>query len=249
MAKYSKGAKKGVESAMKRMEKGTLRSGGSGKKVTNPKQAIAIGLSEAKKKGAKVPPPPKKKAAAKKTATKKAASKKPAERSSPRAKKAAPKKAAVKKSAAKKPLIKKKAAAKKAPVKKAAAKKPVAKKAPQKKAAVKKPVERSSLRAKKTSSKPVKPEVLPKKEDLPPKSELSEEMHEEAVHEEKETQSMMGTAHGAEIMEKKEDPIMAFDMHMAQKATSKGDRSNKLRLSSTGQRPMRPSGKKPLWRK
>jgi len=55
MAKYSKGAQKDVESAMNRMEKGTLRSGKSGKKVTNPKQAIAIGLSEAKAKGATVP--------------------------------------------------------------------------------------------------------------------------------------------------------------------------------------------------
>jgi hypothetical protein len=50
-------------------------------------------------------------------------------------------------------------------------------------------------------------------------------------------------------MEKKEDPIMAFDMHVAQKAMSKGHAGNKLRISSTGQRPMRPSGKKPLWRK
>ena len=49
---------------MERMEKGSLRSGKSGKKVSNPKQAIAIGLSEAREKGAKVPPPPKKKSAA-----------------------------------------------------------------------------------------------------------------------------------------------------------------------------------------
>jgi hypothetical protein len=42
------------------MEQGKLRSG-SGQKVTNPKQAIAIGLSEARKKGAKMPPPPAKK--------------------------------------------------------------------------------------------------------------------------------------------------------------------------------------------
>ena len=55
MAKYSKGAEKSVESAMRRKKKGTLRSGGSGKKVTSRKQAIAIGLSEARKKGAKVP--------------------------------------------------------------------------------------------------------------------------------------------------------------------------------------------------
>jgi hypothetical protein len=45
---------------MREMKKGTLKSGRSGKKVTNPKQAIAIGLSEARKAGKKVPPPPKK---------------------------------------------------------------------------------------------------------------------------------------------------------------------------------------------
>ena len=55
MARYSKGAAKTVESAMRRRKKGTLRSGRSGKKVTSRKQAIAIGLSEARKKGAKVP--------------------------------------------------------------------------------------------------------------------------------------------------------------------------------------------------
>lgn len=55
MAKYSKGAQKSVRSAMKRKKKRTLRSGRSGKKVTSRKQAIAIGLSEARKKGAKVP--------------------------------------------------------------------------------------------------------------------------------------------------------------------------------------------------
>ncbi len=53
--KYGKAASKRVESAMKRKNKGTLRSGRSGKKVTSRKQAIAIGLSEARKKGAKVP--------------------------------------------------------------------------------------------------------------------------------------------------------------------------------------------------
>lgn len=54
MAKYSKGAQKSVERAMSKKKKGTLRSG-SGKKVTSNKQAVAIGLSEARKKGAKVP--------------------------------------------------------------------------------------------------------------------------------------------------------------------------------------------------
>jgi uncharacterized protein DUF6496 len=55
--KYGKGASKRVESAMRRRKKGTLRSGrgGKGGKVKSRKQAIAIGLSEARKKGAKVP--------------------------------------------------------------------------------------------------------------------------------------------------------------------------------------------------
>jgi hypothetical protein len=55
--KYGKAAGKRVESAMKRRKKGTLRSGPGGKcgKVKSRKQAIAIGLSEARKKGAKVP--------------------------------------------------------------------------------------------------------------------------------------------------------------------------------------------------
>jgi hypothetical protein len=56
--KYSRGASKTVKSAMKRRKKGTLRSGkgGKGGKVKSRKQAIAIGLSEARKKGKKVPP-------------------------------------------------------------------------------------------------------------------------------------------------------------------------------------------------
>ena len=57
MAKYAKAAAKSVESAVRREQKGTLRSGkgGKGGVVTSRKQAIAIGLSEARKKGAKVP--------------------------------------------------------------------------------------------------------------------------------------------------------------------------------------------------
>lgn len=54
MAKYSKTAQNKVETTMHERKKGTLRSG-SGKKVTSKKQAIAIGLSEARKQGAKVP--------------------------------------------------------------------------------------------------------------------------------------------------------------------------------------------------
>ncbi len=54
--KYSPAAGKEVKKAMHEMKEGKLKSGGkTKKKVTNPKQAIAIGLSEARKKGAKVP--------------------------------------------------------------------------------------------------------------------------------------------------------------------------------------------------
>jgi Family of unknown function (DUF6496) len=62
MAKYSKTAQDKVERSMHEMKKGKLRSG-SGQKVTNPKQAIAIGLSEARENGAGVP----KKSAAKRS--------------------------------------------------------------------------------------------------------------------------------------------------------------------------------------
>ncbi len=55
MARYGKAASKSVKSAMRRRKKGSLRSGGSGKRVTSREQAIAIGLSEAREKGAKVP--------------------------------------------------------------------------------------------------------------------------------------------------------------------------------------------------
>ena len=65
MAKYGKSASKNVESAMRRKKKGTLRSG-SGAKVKSRKQAIAIGLSEAREKGAKVPRRASRKSSAKK---------------------------------------------------------------------------------------------------------------------------------------------------------------------------------------
>jgi hypothetical protein len=53
--KYSRGASRYVERAMKKRKKGTLRSGRSGRKVKSREQAIAIGLSEARKEGKKVP--------------------------------------------------------------------------------------------------------------------------------------------------------------------------------------------------
>jgi len=55
MAKYSKKARQKVKKVMHEKKEGTLKSGRSGKKVTSRKQAIAIGLSEARKAGAKVP--------------------------------------------------------------------------------------------------------------------------------------------------------------------------------------------------
>jgi hypothetical protein len=54
-SKYSKGSQKKVEKVMRERKAGTLRSGSSGKKVTSRKQAIAIGLSEARRAGKKVP--------------------------------------------------------------------------------------------------------------------------------------------------------------------------------------------------
>ena len=55
MAKYGKKAQSKVRRAMHERKRGTLRSGGSGKKVTSRKQAVAIGLAEARRAGAKVP--------------------------------------------------------------------------------------------------------------------------------------------------------------------------------------------------
>ena len=71
--KYSPKAQKKVARVMREKKSGTLKSGRSGKKVTSRKQAIAIGLSEARKAGAKVP---KKKSAAKKASATKSSAKK-----------------------------------------------------------------------------------------------------------------------------------------------------------------------------
>ena len=109
MASYGEKSGEKVEGAMKKRKAGTLKSG-SGAKVKSRKQAIAIGLSEARKEGGKVP------------ARKSAAKKPPARKSA--AKTATAKKTTAKKSAAKKTASRKsaarKTAAKKAPAKKAA---------------------------------------------------------------------------------------------------------------------------------
>jgi len=72
MAKYGRKASKSVESALRRRKRGSLKSG-SGRTVKSRKQAIAIGLSEAREKGAKVPR--KRKSASRKGSSKKAAKK------------------------------------------------------------------------------------------------------------------------------------------------------------------------------
>jgi hypothetical protein len=92
MTTYGNEASNKVEKAMHERKQGTLKSGGSGKKVTSKKQAIAIGLSEARKEGAKVPAA---KSASKKTSAKKTGAKKSA------AKKGGARKTAAKKSTAK----------------------------------------------------------------------------------------------------------------------------------------------------
>jgi hypothetical protein len=126
MATYGKKAGDKVEKAMHEKKRGTLKSGGSGKKVTSRKQAIAIGLSEARKEGGKVPA---KKSAAKKSggAAKKSAAKKSTGRKTA-AKKTSARKTTAKKSTARKSTGAKKTAAKKGGARKSAAKKSAAKK-------------------------------------------------------------------------------------------------------------------------
>ena len=102
MATYGKKASDKVEEAMHERKHGTLKSGRSGKKVTSKKQAIAIGLSEARKEGGKVPSAKRagKKTSAKKTATKKTATKKSGGRKTA-AKKSTARKSRARKSTAK----------------------------------------------------------------------------------------------------------------------------------------------------
>lgn len=100
MARYGKKSQDSVHRAMKKKKAGTLKSGRSGKKVKSRKQAIAIGLSEARKEGGKVPS--KKKSAKKKTSGKKKTARKKT------AKKKTAKKSTKKKSTKKKASKKKK---------------------------------------------------------------------------------------------------------------------------------------------
>ena len=100
-SKYGKKAGEKVEKAMHERKRGTLKSGSSGKKVKSRKQAIAIGLSEARREGGKVPS---KKSSSKKASSKKSSSSKKASSS----KKSSSKKASSKKSTSKRSSSKKK---------------------------------------------------------------------------------------------------------------------------------------------
>lgn len=81
MAKYGEKASKKVQRALHKAKRGTLRSGGSGRKVKSRKQAIAIGLSEARREGGKVPGNPSEgSSAGKKSRTRKTAKRKTAKR-------------------------------------------------------------------------------------------------------------------------------------------------------------------------
>ncbi|HEY7928976.1 MAG TPA: DUF6496 domain-containing protein [Steroidobacteraceae bacterium] len=81
MARYSKASGRKVKRAMHERKRGTLRSGSSGKKVTSRKQAIAIGLSEARRSGAHVPKKKAKKKAKKKSSGRRSSAKRSRSRS------------------------------------------------------------------------------------------------------------------------------------------------------------------------
>lgn len=236
MAKYSKKAQQTVASAMRKMKKGKLTSGQSGKKVTNPKQAVAIGLSEAREKGAKVPAPKKKaapKKAAKKTVTKKSAVKKAAPKKKAAAKKTAKKtapKKATKKAAVKKTATKKKAAAKKTTVKKAAPAKKTAVKKTAKKAAPKKTAGKTA--SKKSAQQAVAMDKLIVSQPL--------EMNQPPVATPVDT--LLSNEHHEHTVDPNDIPVSDFS-----KFTAKADPRQNIKASSKPKGGIKPSGKKPLW--
>jgi hypothetical protein len=97
-SKYGKKASEKVEKAMHERKRGTLKSGGSGKKVTSRKQAIAIGLSEARAAGGKVPS----KKSSKSSSSKKSSSKKSSAKKSTRKASSSKKSSSSRKSSSKK---------------------------------------------------------------------------------------------------------------------------------------------------
>ncbi len=167
------------------------------------------------------------------------------------AKKAVVKKIAIKKSTSKK-AAPKKVASKKAVAKKAVAKKAVTKNITAKKIAPAKPAPVktfiSPLRA--VPPQTEKADKTPDTTSLPGAKELSEELVEKVAN-----TNVPGPAieepsgNGLTVSAKIEDPLTSFDKHVYQKATTKGDPHSKLHLSSVNKSSIRPSGKKPLWRK
>ena len=102
MAKYSKGAQKKLERSMHEMKRGKLKSGRSGKTVKSRKQAIAIGLSEAREAGAKVPAKKGAKKSGARKGAKKSGAKKGAKKRAGTAKRGGARKTGAKKSGARK---------------------------------------------------------------------------------------------------------------------------------------------------
>ncbi len=248
MAKYSKTAQKSVATAMRKMKKGKLTSGQSDKKVTNPKQAVAIGLSQAKEKGAKVPAAPKKKTAvkkvaSKKTATKKTATKKVAKKAAPKkvvAKKTATKKSAPKKAASKKSATKK-VATKKASPKKAAAKKVTVKKAAPKKTATKKAVPKKVV-AKKTAKKTSTKRSAKQESVSPDKLIVSQPLEINKPPVAVPVDTLLSNEHHEHTVDPNDIPVSDFS-----KFTAKADPRQNIKLSNKPKGGPKPSGKKPLW--
>lgn len=196
-----------------------------------------------------------KKAAPKKAVAKKVSVKKAAQ------KKVTAKKSTVKKSSHKK-TIAKKPATKKAARKKVAAKRPAAKRTPVKKVtpkkvapkkpAIKKPPVRKVVAKKKAAPvKATRPTAIPEAASLPPATELSEELVEKAanINETGQPQMMVPGDSLNTTPAKNEDPVTIFDKNVFNKATAKGDPHSNMHLSSVRKGSVKPSGKKPLWRK
>jgi colicin import membrane protein len=236
------------------------------KKATVKKRTVkkSVGKKATPKKS------PAKKSAVKKVAKKTAVKKKALKKAV--AKKLVPKKRLVKKSAAKKPVAKKTPVKKVAvPEKTRAGKKPLAKKAiikkitPAKKiTAVKKAIVKQMPPVKKASPKvaaaePVHEQLALFTEQLPAAhidiplpsiTALPEDLVSKAANIKTTVPAAEKTpGQQANAAKATEDPLTAFDKHVFEKATAKGDPQSKLRLSSVNKSSIKPSGKKPLWNK
>lgn len=153
-----------------------------------------------------------------------------------------------------KPVAKKKAVApkKKSPVKvvqkKKGVKAPIAKKAAVKKTVIKKTVIKKTVpESKNTSPKAVVKKKAIVKKVIPVKVVKPKPSKAAAVSTPLIPELIIQNDTIPEV--KSEDPLMSFDKHAFQKATTKGDPHSKLHLNNTGKSAIRPSGKKPLWRK